>query len=357
MVTPGFHKDSFKSTGGLEFTTAWYVLLGSGQLGMAVASATFAPLSDKYGRKNIFIFNLFCATVGAIFKWLMRGTFWGFVGANFVANFFGGGINAIAMAYIGDVFATEPAKKDETIGMVIFFFLLGGGLGGILAILMENEGLFDALFLGAGLEAVATFACLYNMVEPEKELHEAVFSDFENETPASDDIESENKPTGSQGAGDGPKELDTKLLANVLIGAIADNIGSAGMMMAITPVAVNLYTFDFLLAGKEPPLTMDGYKWLSCLFILAVIPGIAVGVAVNGTKGNGFGVVFGNLATAFFIAILTLVAFYPDADSGMFALFLVIFFFGYPFTVCSQLTTGPMLDAIAPPERRGEIQG
>ena len=102
---------------------------------------------------------------------------------------------------------------------------------------------------------------------------------------------------------------------------------------------------------------MDGYKWLSCLFILAVIPGIAVGVAVNGTKGNGFGVVFGNLATAFFIAILTLVAFYPDADSGMFALFLVIFFFGYPFTVCSQLTTGPMLDAIAPPERRGEIQG
>ena len=102
---------------------------------------------------------------------------------------------------------------------------------------------------------------------------------------------------------------------------------------------------------------MEGYKWLSCLFVFGVLPGIVLSTKFNGRFGNGKGAVFGNIMTALFITMLILVAFYADANKSTFVLFLAVFFFGFPFTVCSQLTTAPMLDTISPPERRGEIQG
>ena len=41
----------------------------------------------------------------------------------------------------------------------------------------------------------------------------------------------------------------------------------------------------------------------------------------------------------------------------MFALFVAVMYAGFPMTVLSQLTTGPMLDVIAPADRIGYVQG
>ena len=40
-----------------------------------------------------------------------------------------------------------------------------------------------------------------------------------------------------------------------------------------------------------------------------------------------------------------------------FGMFVFVMYAGFPFTVFSQLTTGPMLDAIAPEDKLGYVQG
>lgn len=45
------------------------------------------------------------------------------------------------------------------------------------------------------------------------------------------------------------------------------------------------------------------------------------------------------------------------ATEGAFAAFVIVLYAGFPFTVFSQLTTGPMLDVIAPEDKIGYVQG
>ena len=46
-----------------------------------------------------------------------------------------------------------------------------------------------------------------------------------------------------------------------------------------------------------------------------------------------------------------------SATTGMFALFVIVMYLGFPLTVVSQLSTGPMLDLIAPVDKIGYCQG
>jgi len=45
------------------------------------------------------------------------------------------------------------------------------------------------------------------------------------------------------------------------------------------------------------------------------------------------------------------------ATRGAFAAFVFVMYGGFPFTVFSQMTTGPMLDIIAPEDKLGYVQG
>ena len=45
------------------------------------------------------------------------------------------------------------------------------------------------------------------------------------------------------------------------------------------------------------------------------------------------------------------------ATGGWFGVFVAILYIGFPFTVVSQLSTGPMLDTISPVNQRGYCQG
>lgn len=66
--------------------------------------------------------------------------------------------------------------------------------------------------------------------------------------------------------------------------------------------------------------------------------------------------VFGNVFTAVVTAILLVIGNLP-ANSGTFAAFVFVMYAGFPFTVFSQLTTGPMLDVLAPEDKIGYVQG
>ena len=72
--------------------------------------------------------------------------------------------------------------------------------------------------------------------------------------------------------------------------------------------------------------------------------------------GNATGAVVGNILTmAVTVGLLYITK--ADATNSTFMWFVILLYGGYPFTVLSQLTTGPMVDAVCPPERKGEIQG
>lgn len=51
------------------------------------------------------------------------------------------------------------------------------------------------------------------------------------------------------------------------------------------------------------------------------------------------------------------IALLAPATSGWFGAFVAILYFGYPVTVISQLSTGPVLDIISPVDKRGYTQG
>ena len=50
------------------------------------------------------------------------------------------------MAYVGDVFSSKKEKEKE-LGILVSFFVIGNSGGGIIAILMNDAGLFAPLLV------------------------------------------------------------------------------------------------------------------------------------------------------------------------------------------------------------------
>ena len=63
------------------------------------------------------------------------------------------------MAYASDVH-TNRAKKDEEIGTLVGFNMIGMSGGGVVAILMENLNLFSPLLVAAAVDFCAFLLCL-----------------------------------------------------------------------------------------------------------------------------------------------------------------------------------------------------
>ena len=109
-------------------------------LGVAIASLVIGKLSDLKGRKPCLLLCLYGTVVGCVLKYLMRKSFWPYC----VMNFLNGLVSAsvpIALAYAGDVNETKR-DKDSEIGILVGISMLGSAGGGIIAILMEEQGLF-----------------------------------------------------------------------------------------------------------------------------------------------------------------------------------------------------------------------
>jgi MFS family permease len=322
MVSPDTHEDSFESTAPFDFSSATYFIPMTAMLGMAIASAVTGKLSDRIGRKPVITFCLAASMVGSAVKWSLRGTFWGFC----IANFFNGLVSGslpVALAYISDVFVS-PSTKSKQFGIAVSFLIVGNSTGGIIAILMEAEGLFAPLWVGVAIMAIATLVAVVFMVEP-GQLQIA---------PTADEDEQEEQK--------GPETIDQGTMYHILAGAMADVFGSKALFpLCLSPLAFNAFYRDFVDRGEEPIMSLTAYKWLSVLVALTVLPATLMSPTIFNKLGLAGGCVLANFITGLLTIALLLIGSVEPTSTGYFAGFVAFMYIGFPFTVFSQLVSAP----------------
>jgi len=230
-----------------------------------------------------------------IASFLARRSFWGYNAACFVNGLFCGSV-PVTLAYASDVHPSRSGK-DAEIGALIGINMIGMTGGGIIAIFMENEGLFTPLLVGAAINAVAAIFIVFFMVDAEEKY---VFHEVVDE----DDL-------------DAPERINQRVFWN---GALLDNIGSSGLFpMTLAPLAFDTFFVDLLVQGKEPIMTKVAFKWLSVMVALMVIPGAALSQPVFHRIGPAGGCVFGNAITAGGIVACILIAGISPPTRGSYA--------------------------------------
>mmetsp|Transcript_16021 Transcript_16021/g.36967 ORF Transcript_16021/g.36967 Transcript_16021/m.36967 type:complete len:699 (-) Transcript_16021:138-2234(-) len=339
MCTPGASSDSFPDTEPFGFNSATYFLPMCTLIGVALSSIFIGGLSDKLGRKILLLVLGWVSAAGSVIKYFTRNTFWGFCASNIVFGFFLGNL-PVGMAYVGDVEKVKK-RKDELLGILVGCFVLGNSGGGIIAVLMGELGLFAPLWVGSGLMVVANYFVHRYMIEPGSgELAEA---DTTEKLAVKEDEDVDVRPL----------TIDKKTLWNIIGGALLDNVGSTGLFpLCLSPLALE----TFYSTPSPPIMSIEAYQWLSVCVALLVIPSTQVTPWAFNNIGVAQTCVFGNSCTAVLTGLLLWIGSMPPTNTT-FGIFVAVMYGGFPFTVLSQLTTGPMLDAIAPEDQIGFIQG
>lgn len=103
-------------------------------------------------------------------------------------------------------------------------------------------------------------------------------------------------------------------------------------------------------------MSQIAYKWISTLLAIAVIPGTLVAPYVYSKIGTAGGCILGNIVTGIATIILLQLGL-ASPTNATFGVFVAFLYLCFPFTVISQLSTGPMLDYISPVDKRGFVQG
>jgi hypothetical protein len=202
----------------------------------------------------------------------------------------------VAMAYIGDVFTSKKQKETE-LGIIVSCFVMGNSGGGIIAILMNDSGLFSPLWVGSGVMFLAALVLLRFFIEPGDTRLLPIAGD--NIQKQVDDEEEEVMR---------PVEIDQCCLRNIILGALADNIGSNSLMpLCLSPLALYQYYGDFVSQGLEPIMTLEGYQWLLVMVAFTVVPATFVTPYIFAKIGAAGGCVFGNTCTAIVTIALLLI--------------------------------------------------
>lgn len=334
---PGVHPDSFASTAPFGFNAATYFLPMSYLLGVTIASIGIGTLSDRFGRKPLMSLCLYGSVILTGIMYYARKNFWGFCGASF-ANGLVSATVPIALAYVGDVFPAQ-ASKEKKIGLVIGISMLGNSGGGVIAILMESVGLFAPLWAGIAWMAVSAIVATFYLIEPGQMIQPEKLSTCDSKCDDDDD----EKP---------PERLDRCSLSIIIFGALADNVGSAGLApLCLSPLAFKVFYDDLLAQGLPPIMSQIAYKWISTLVALTVIPGTFVSPFFFRKLGTAGGCILGNIITGITTIMLLYIGLAPPTEAS-FGIFVALLYLCFPFTVISQLSTGPMLDFIAPVNKR-----
>jgi MFS family permease len=166
MCTPDAHPDSFPDTEPFDLAMSINLIPASGAFGKIIASYFIVRLSNKIGRKPALLICLLGGAATCVLKYLLRGTYLGFIAANFVTGLFGASI-IVGLAYIEDLYGDEPGKKQNEIDLLYFGLIMGGSCGNLVAIALytSEDVLFTGLLVGAGASVLAAVGVLLFMVE------------------------------------------------------------------------------------------------------------------------------------------------------------------------------------------------
>ena len=110
-----------------------------------------------------------------------------------------------------------------------------------------------------------------------------------------------------------------------------------------------------LLISNSNYATID--QWLCVCIALLIVPSILMTPWFFEKMGVAGTCVFGNSCTAVLTGLLLMIATVFPATTISFGVYVAVMYGGVPLTVFSQLTTGPMLDVIAPADKVGFVQG
>lgn len=123
-----------------------------------IGTPLMAKLSDIYGRKSIYILDIFLFAIGSLititsvsFEMLLVGRAVQGVGA--------GGIFPVANAFIGDLF--PPEKRGGALGIISSVWGLSGVLGPILGGLLLKYGWQSLFIINLPISAIVLFASFY----------------------------------------------------------------------------------------------------------------------------------------------------------------------------------------------------
>ena len=190
----------------------------------------------------------------------MPDTFWGFCASNFAFGFFLGNL-PVGMAYIGDIEHNQK-KKNEMLGVLVGCFVGGNSGGGIIAVLMNDFGLFSPLWVGAVIIAISCIITHAYMIEPGDGRLD--IGDKLTVVEDEDDIQR-------------PDTIHKKTMYNIVGGALLDNIGSTGLFpLCLSPLALQTYYGDFVERNEDPIMSITAYQWLSVCVALLVVPSTQV---------------------------------------------------------------------------------
>jgi MFS family permease len=362
MVGQTPSSETFNAVSPIDPATAFYCLTGATQIGAFFSSLVIAPLSDKIGRRPCLNICMVGGAVCCVLKYLARHNFRLFVGASFINGLFGASMT-VAMAYINDVFADPKDMKQKmaSMGATQGLYMLGMTFGGILAMVLANMSIFFPLLPMAALNLIALANLRKNMVDvrqPESKKKKKKKKEEDGDGGGDDD--SDAKPGEEKEKKETP--LDNKVMWHVILGAFVDNLGSTGCSMALSPVLVTAF-MAHPLKKLAAPLSATGYQAVAVCTSFSIIFGIKAAMPTFKKYGTAGGCVVGNIFTGLVLLILVQVA-KPALDNPLgddhamyCGIYLAVYFIGFPLTVISQISTGPMLSAIAPPSKRGYVQG
>lgn len=348
MVLDEGHVDSFPTTAPFDFGGAYYFIPMCADIGTVISSLGFGYLSDKIGRKKCILACMYLGAIGSILKFFAQHNFWLFCAANFFTGLFGGTL-AVGMAYASDVFL-EQKKVDAEIGTLVAVSMIGRTGGGVVAILMQDLGLFEPLWVTAGVSAIAGLANQFLFRDQTTKLRQ-------RESIIGSAVHLEAIDEDADGTRTKSMDLDKRALANVLLGELFDNLGSIGLVpICISPLMFNTFYSDFFAQGLDPVMSSTAYKWIYVLVAVIVVPGAALAPIAFQKIGPALSAVLANLFTGTVTIVLLWIS-KADATTATFAIFVAVLYVSFPMTVISQLSTGPMLDRISPEDQRGKIQG
>jgi MFS family permease len=326
MASPGLSPDSFPDTDPFNFNSATYFLPMMSLLGVAIASLFLGTLSDRAGRKRIMLVLAMISGAGSIAKYFARETFWGFCITQLVFGFFLGNL-PIAMAYIGDVY-TSKTEKGRQLSIIVANYVMGNSGGGIIAILMQDSGLFAPLWVGAGLMFLSAITIYVWLIEPGDARLQPIGQNYV----AQEKDDEEDTPR--------PEQIDQRTMWNIVGGALADNFGSTALFpLCLSPLALETYTIAFEDRDEDPLMTVVGYQWLSVCVAFMVVPSTFVTPYIFARLGIAGTCVVGNAFTAILTMALLLIASYGVRSCARVSLchFSFSFFsFFFAFLTASQ---------------------
>lgn len=364
-----FHsrQDSFESTGPFEYGGSYYLIPSVNDLGIVVSSIIFGYLSDRvwFGRKKSILCCSYLAAVGSMLKFFAQDNFGAFLGANFATGLVGGSL-AVGLAYVTDL-SSGRLNTDTEIGMMIAISLMGRTGGGILAIALQRFGLFVPLWGGVAISIIAGTVCHIILVEPSKHMCPKQCLDVTGRT-EDFSVDSEEEVVDTEEESDdsdekvvdirNPTVLDKRTLLHIMLGELADNLGSIGLVpLCLSPLLFRTFYAEFVEQGLEPIMSSTSYKWIYIFVASIVLPGAAIAPTLFLKFGPALSCTLANMLTGAVIVALLQIGSLDPPTFATYCIFVTVLYVAFPFTVISQLSTAPMMDRITPLDQRGYVQG